>query len=499
MIGGWAAETEVTGRLMHRVWWVTIAVLLSLSPTSARGQDRPPAGPSPIGVEPSGTELRVSADGHHIVRRDGGPFFYLADTCWELFSRTTRDDAVRYLDDRKGKRFTVIQTAFLALARGPNAYGHEPVRYGDLTPLTTAGDDHAEARAYDYWDHVDYVLREATARGFVVAVAPFRQQLMPKLEADAERYGRFLGERYGRLPNLIWMVGFDPSAEQIDARADTYRAVARGIAAGASGGVADDTKVFLTFHPAGRHSSSRWFHDDPWLRFNMVQSGHGRDTPSWRLIEHDYAKAPAKPVLDAEATYEGHPLGNVARDPKTGKRVLSDDADVRKYAYWALLAGACGHTYGHHSVWQMYVPGRHEEDHEAVAGWKEALDAPGAEQMRHVRALIESRPLLSRVPDQLLVEDTLDGSGHIRAARGDGYAFVYTPEGSPFTVVLGRVSGGRVRGLWFDPKSGASVDAGESPNRGTRVYTPPTTGRGNDWVLILDDVAKRFSAPGAGD
>lgn len=145
------------------------------------------------------------------------------------------------------------------------------------------------------------------------------------------------------------------------------------------------------------------------------------------------------------------------------------------------------------------MPGRHEESYEAVASWKEALDAPGAGQMRHVRALIESRPLSSLTPDQSLVEDALSGGGHIRAARGGGYAFVYTPEGRPFTVVPGKVSGGRVRGLWFDPRSGASKDTGEWPNRGTRVFTPPTTGRGNDWVLILDGVAREFSAPGAGE
>lgn len=470
-----------------RVRWVALLALVSLAAAPARARDKPSAGP----------DLRASADGHHLVRQDGAPFVYLADTCWELFARTTRAEAVRYLDDRKAKRFTVIQTAFLALHEGPNALGDTPVHYRDLTPITTPGDAAHDATAYDYWDHVDFVLNEATVRGLTVSVAPFRQQLVPKTQAAAERYGRFLGERYGKRPNLVWPVGFDPSAEQVDKQADIYRAVARGIAAGASGGKADTAKVFLTFHPSGPNSSSRWFHGDDWLRLNLVQSGHRRDSASWELIARDYARAPAKPVLDAEPTYEGHPLGNVPRDPVTGKRVLSDAADVRKSAYWNLLAGAAGHAYGHHSVWQMYVPGRHKQGYEAVIGWTDALDAPGAKQMQHVRALIESRPMLSRVPDQSLVTDALAGGQHIRAARGDGYALVYTPEGQPFTAVLGKIAGERVRAAWFDPRTGATTAAGEWPNRGTKVFTPPASGWGSDWVLMLDDAGQTFAAPGA--
>lgn len=251
--------------MSNGVRFLMVVTALSLLPIPTFGQKGPPK------VSP-GTGLRVSADGRNLLWDDDTPLFYLADTGWELFSRTTRDEAVRYLDDRKKKRFTVIQTAFLALQTGPNAYGHKAVTYADLVPLTTPSAEAADPNAYDYWDHVDYVLNEAAARGFYVAVAPFRQQLLPKNRADAERYGR--------RPNLIWMVGFDASAEHIDSHADTYRALAKGIAEGTSGGVADYDKVFLTFQPAGRHSSSRWFHREAWLRLNMIQSGHGRDTPS---------------------------------------------------------------------------------------------------------------------------------------------------------------------------------------------------------------------------
>ena len=73
-------------------------------------------------------------------------------------------------------------------------------------------------------------------------------------------------------------------------------------------------------------------------------------------------------------------------------------------------SGSCGHTYGNHSVWQMYAPGR-KSINGPLLYWNEAIQRPGAAQMQYLRALIESRPYLSRVPDQSLLVDALDGSG----------------------------------------------------------------------------------------
>ena len=74
--------------------------------------------------------LCISRDGRRIERPDGTPFFYLADTAWELFHRLTRDEAVVYLRDRAAKGFSVIQAVVLAELDGlntPNAAGHRPL------------------------------------------------------------------------------------------------------------------------------------------------------------------------------------------------------------------------------------------------------------------------------------------------------------------------------------------------------------------------------------
>ena len=66
----------------------------------------------------------------------GRPFFYLADTAWELFHRLDRKQAIEYLDTRAAQKFTAIQAVALAELDGvtvPNAYGKLPLIDGDPT------------------------------------------------------------------------------------------------------------------------------------------------------------------------------------------------------------------------------------------------------------------------------------------------------------------------------------------------------------------------------
>jgi hypothetical protein len=223
----------------------------------------------------------------------------------------------------------------------------------------------------------------------------------------------------------------------------------------------------------------------------MQQTGHGlaETVQSWKKIVADYVLTPPKPVIDAEPLYEDHPLA--FRSKVNG---YSFDAHVRQRAYWDLFSGACGYTYGNHAVWQMYTPGR-KPINGPLMYWFEALHRPGADEMRYVRQLIESRPVLSRIPDQALVTDELQGADHIAATRGDDYAFVYDAQGRAFRLNLGRISGQRVRAWWFNPRSGDPSAAGEFANSGTHDFTAPSEGFGSDWVLVLDDSSKNYSPP----
>lgn len=448
-------------------------------------------------------DLRVSENRRFLVHRDGTPFLWIGDTAWELVHRGTREEIERYLEKRRAQGFTVVKTVLLAEFGGvetPNAYGHLPLAGGD-----PARPDVRPGPANDYWDHVDFAVDAAAKKGLTMGLLPtWGDKVWPAgagtpspafNPSNARAYGRFLGRRYRDRPNLIWILGGDRAVAGpgVDT-APVWRAMSAGLAEG------DGGRHLQSFHPWRPDSSSRWFHGDKWLAFNMLQSGHGaRDFPNWARIAGDFALWPPKPCLDGEPRYEDHPVNHRA------ELGYFDDYDVRQAAYWAVFAGALGHTYGNHNVWQMYVPGRALSRTQPRTPWPEALDQRGAWSMLPLRRLLLSRPFLTRVPDpSVVVSGHGEGADHVEAARDQNgtYAFVYLPTGKPVRVDLRKIGGARVRAWWFDPRTGKATDAGtlEAPDRSRfhHAFTPPVdyVGRGQDWVLVLDDAARAYGPPG---
>jgi len=464
------------------------AFLALLSPMAVRQTD---ASPLP--------RLKVSDNRRFLVTSDGQPFFWLGDTAWELFHRLNRAEAVRYLDDRDRKGFSVIQAVALAELDGlntPNAYGHRPFLNNDpVKPDVKAGP------ANDYWDHVDYVVAEANKRGLYIGFLPTwgdkwnnKWGVGPVIftPANAEAYGEWLGKRYKNF-GIIWMLGGDRPIES-DTHREIIQAMARGIRKG------DEGAHLMTFHPPGGNGSSTWFHQEPWLDFNMRQNGHVVEfTGRYDQTLADYRRTPVKPVLDGEPIYEDHPVSFKANE--LGHSISSD---VRRPLYWNLFSGAFGHTYGHHSIWQMWSPGK-DPINNPLMPWVEALNAPGAGQMQFGRWLLESRPFLTRIPDDsIIVRDrvptSVPGAGRYRfvATRDEAgsYAMVYAPVSRKFKVRMNVISGAQVRAWWFNPRNGQATPIGTFPNQGEREFTPPEPGEMLDWVLVLDDAAKRYPAPG---
>jgi len=238
-------------------------------------------------------------------------------------------------------------------------------------------------------------------------------------------------------------------------------------------------------------------HAAPWLDFNMVQSSHGaRDHRNDAFIENDYALTPTKPTLDGEPRYEAIPVGFYFENADPFARF--DAYDVRQAAYWALLAGAAGHTYGNNNVWQMWSPG-HDPVLSADTPWWEALDHPGAFQMTYVHRLFASRPFQTLVPaPQMVTAGSDEGGEAVRAARAtDGsFAFVYSPRGAPFTLDTRQISASRIKMIWYNPRYGTAHPVHTTSTAGFQTFTPPSTGRGHDWVLILEDEAAAFPLPG---
>ncbi len=446
------------------------------------GQGKPWQG---ISVDFNHGRLKISENKRFLVFEDGTPFFYLGDTGWELFHRLNIDDAEKYLENRRAKGFSVIQAVALAEFDGlntPNTEGNKPLINND--PLNPN-----EA----YFKYVDMIINKAYEKGIFIGLLPTWGDKVDKKwgigpvifnKENASGYGKWIGKRYKDYKNIIWIIGGDrdgggENKAVWDALADGIKSV--------------DKNHLMTFHPGGERSSSDWFQNSAWLDFNMCQTGHGQRSYSIykRIIVRDYDLKPTKPCFDGEPRYEDHPVN-------WNPEVLGwfNDADIRQALYWNLFSGSFGHTYGCHPIWQFLTPAR-EPIGLARHNWYDVLDLPGACDLINARRLIESRPFLSRIPDQSLITPAyFPETDYVVATRGNGYAFVYFPTGWSAEIHLEKIGAKSIIAYWFDPRTGQNQLIGTIPGNVTQKFTPPTGGRGNDWILVLDDASKNFKAPG---
>ncbi len=435
--------------------------------------------------------LKISENGRYFMTEDGKPFFWLGDTSWLLFKNVDREEAGQFLENRREKGFNVVQIMVLHTLDIQNVYGDRALIDGDITrPNITDGDDPADSLAYDYWDHVDYIVRLAGSKGLYAALVPVWGSNVKAggvTRQQAHVYGKWIADRYKDYSNIVWLNGGDINGADSTA---VWHALGEAICS-------VDTTHLMTFHPRGRTGSIEWFHDAPWLDFNMFQSGHrtyeqGVSGPgqseyaedNWRYAADARAMTPPKPVLDGEPSYENIPHG-LNREPGVPRWGA---ADVRRYAYWSVFAGSAGHTYGENSIMQMLTTGDPSANYNADLDWRLAQDAEGAGQMHHLKELMLAQPsYFDRVPDQSLVAgENGERYDRVIATRGPQFALFYTYTGRPFAVNLGKIAGENVRAQWFDPRDGSYTPIGEISNAGTAEFDPPgETADGNDRVLVL--------------
>jgi hypothetical protein len=439
--------------------------------------------------------VRVSDNGHYFVKADGTPFFWLGDTAWSIFNHPKPADVDVYLDDRAAKGFTVIQgvIALWDYNNRRNPDGQLPFLNGDLGQINEA-----------FYTNVDSILDKVEAHGMYMAILPYwHKNAGDRLSTEGtpekmQAYCKFLAQRYARR-NVFWILGGDSTAAgeagvKIQHITDLE---AQGLIEGAK--AAGVNKIMISYHPTGRQSSSFWFQNSPWLDFNAIQSGHYIRTTNFRIVAEDFAKTPAKPTLDMEPGYENITDGLI-RNNTNATRIAA--TDVRRSAYLAVFAGAAGHTYGCGELYEFWSPESSGPLPGWAAGlpWRESLKLPGSSQVQYVRYLVESRPMLDRIPDQsLIVGDDLPVLDRVEAMRAaDGsYAFFYTAAGKPFQVRIGKLSGATLVAWWYDPRTGKANQFDTFSKADTREFTPPSSGIGNDWVLVLDDAAKKFPPPGS--
>jgi hypothetical protein len=453
-------------------------------------------------------QIKVSNNGKFLIDKNGKPFFWLADTNWEMFHRLNREEAKDFIKIRSEQGYNILQAVALAEfngVRSPNRYGDLPLINEDPEKLAvTEGNDPADSIQYDYWDHVDYIIKEAAAKNMYIGLLPTWGDKVTMMwgegpvifnEANAKIYGSTLAKRYKDQWNIIWILGGDRPAvykekdEEKDVR-NIWRAMAQGVRE------VMGNDVFITYHTSGgEYRTTNFLLNENWLSMHSFQSGHGsREADPWRWVEEDLVKEPSKPTLDMEPCYEDHPV-----NPWDGKWTRKEKGyftayDVRARTYRSVFAGGAGITYGHHHIWQFTDTGLSKPINigDTIIHWRTA-------------ALSLSRPYFSRVSDQSIIQSdkgadyknllyaTVDSSG--------SYAMIYLPQNKPVSIDLSKISGNQKNISWFDPRSGKVVKKEkinmkkEDPkSRQIRNFTPPSTG--SDWVLVIDDASMKF--PDAG-
>ena len=439
-------------------------------------------------------KLMVSSNNRYLQFENGKPFFWLGDTGWLVPQHLDRSEVEYYFNKCRRAGYNMVQIQVMDAVPSYNIYGQQSLPYGwDFSKADPEG-------VYSYWDHLDYIVRKAEQNGIYIGmVAIWGSQVQAgNIHAEqAKAYGKFLAERYKNNPNIIWIIGGDIQGnihpEVWDALATSIKSI--------------DNKHLMTFHPRGRYTSAKWWSKASWMDFHTFQSGHrkygqrmgNKDYPipdsteedNWMYVDSTWAYKPIKPVLDDEPSYEDIPKG--LHDANEARW---QDYDVRRYAYWSVFAGSCGHTYGHNAIMQMLKPGYptgYGSDG-TVKSWYQALEDPGYNQMQYITDLMLSFPYFERVPDQSIIVGK-NGVKYDRliATRGKDYMLIYNYNSNVMKIDLRKISGKKKLLWWFNPSDGAISLIGTADNKIITVSPQiEKSDKVNDRVLIAIDAEKNY-------
>ena len=448
--------------------------------------------------------LKVSANQRFLMHENGTPFFWQGDTGWLLPERLDRAEAEWYLQRCREEGYNVVQVQVIDAVPAINIYGQLshplPIAQGDRNPVQSKMSHGScpHVQSYGYWDHLDYIVDMAAQNGIYIGMVCIWGGLVKagKLSVEeAKKYGTFLAKRYQNKPNIIWFMGGDI---QGDIKPEVWNALATSIKA-------IDQNHLMTYHPRGRYTSAKWWSQAPWIDFHTFQSGHRKygqrmgnaDYPipdnteedNWMYVDSTWAYKPIKPVLDAEPSYEDIPMGLHDKSEPHWKA-----CDVRRYAYWSVFAGSCGHTYGHNAIMQMLKPGYPTSYGDAgdVKTWYQALNDPGFQQMKFLRQLILSFPYFERVPDQSIIQDNGSQYDRLIATRGNDYLLVYNYTSRDMKLDLTKISGTKKNVWWMNAGTGILRYLGEYDSK-VLTFRMHKQGFGiEDGVLIAVDAAKTY-------
>jgi hypothetical protein len=441
--------------------------------------------------------LTVAADGRSILRPDGSKLQINGDTAWSLAVNLNDADTITYLNDRQAKGVNLIVVNLIEhkfseqTPKWRNKNGDDP-----FTSTVSAGNPDFTTPNEPYWAHVDWIVDQAKARGMYVLAFPCYIGYQPDGVGDEgwgsvvsangttrmTTYGNFLGNRYKNKPNIIWAIGGDNDpVNTVSGVGDLtvhYNNLANGIKANAS--------HLMTAHGNGESISSTSY-NQTWLDLNFAYTKSAVSTYS----RNAYQATPAKPSILIEGMY-----GNSSYS----------DADLRSEMYQSTLGGCVGHIYGQYPIWYFGIDssasGNSFPGNNGGTGgldWRTQLSTFGAAYLVYVSRLLAARNLSLLVPDYAHTKVTsgygVDGLNYAPVAASSNILVAYT-RGVALTVAKSQFTSATFNVNWYNPRDGSTTSGGTvAMGSGSQVFTPPTTGSSNDWVLLLDNQSLGLGNP----
>lgn len=425
--------------------------------------------------------LRVSSDKRFVQGSNGAPFFWQADTAWNLSNNLDEAEWVQYLDARKNQGYNTIYTTLVQIEGGTvsgttNQAGAKLFINGDMGRPNP-----------DWFNSFDKLLALARDRGMQLAVWPAWSQLVRDQSsfttANMTTYGKFLGERYKNTPNIVWVMGGDwgNGAEGDCPLTSQVRALANGIKS-------VDQNHLMSYHTGSGQISSDCHNDQSWLdingaywdfRFQNLQSGYS-------LTRKAYNNTPTRPTVMLEPMYEG----------PTPTRADADKLypyDSRIMSAFQIMSGSMGLGHGMNSTFRM-VNG-HQGN---TASWQDTIKRPGGTYQGNIANLFRQRYTnwLKMVPDlnnSVLTggAGTVGSQDYALAGRStDGSMIIaFTPVERTLTIDMSKMAGSTTA-RWYDSTNATYKTISGSPftNTGSRQFqTPGNNSAGqSDWYLVLE-------------
>jgi hypothetical protein len=442
--------------------------------------------------------LKISPNGRYLTEGDGTPFFFLCDTAWQLTGRimdpeikkthtwaTSMEQMHLYMDDCAEKGFSVIHFVLLK--------EFEPMS----ADMITHPDDEFFDRCVEY---VAYAQEKGLAVNLIPAWMGWSGHKWAKVfeeleESEIRAFGRYVADKFGDYPNVIYSVGGDcgpyvvKDGEVVVDMLDEARWLGETLKR-------EDPDALCMYFSQGKIPSSQFFHESDWCDFNFVEN-KGPDSPQQYMdVVRDYQRTPVKPTYMGEFAYEYEFSGQ--------KWPPIDAYVIRRSAYWNLLSGSFGYTYGRRGLWHF----NHSAEgldlpYKLYKPWEELLDcekSPGRCNMAMLADTFRSFAWHKLVPNHALVKkmkliidgtDGLDTMDFVASAVAEdgSFAVAYFPQLMEKTFNLSVLAGNSRKAFWKDPASGRKIPVPAAKLKGTRqTFSPPVESNASgdhDWLLII--------------